>query len=154
MNFRLLANCLLALGVFGQCSNPVTRKEWRQLSDQEQSAYIDAVKQIKARPEGPQSNPSQWNFDQFAKVHYDYQADNHSKAPFLPWHRIFIQRYEDALKSINQHIVLPYWDWTVDSQNPASSDIFKAFGLNGNPAKDNCMTTGVAANWTVTGINH
>ena len=50
--------------VQGACTNPKLRKEWRQLSGQEQQNFLSAVKALKARSPGPDTQFSQWNFDQ------------------------------------------------------------------------------------------
>ena len=37
----------------------------------------------------------------------------HSTGFFLPWHRLFVQTFEDELKSkCGYDGVQPYWDWT------------------------------------------
>ena len=37
----------------------------------------------------------------------------HQTGFFLPWHRLFVQTFEDALKTKCGYIgVQPYWDWT------------------------------------------
>lgn len=37
----------------------------------------------------------------------------HNAGFFLPWHRLFVQTFEDALRSkCGYHGVQPYWDWT------------------------------------------
>jgi Common central domain of tyrosinase/von Willebrand factor type A domain len=43
----------------------------------------------------------------------------HHGPAFLPWHRHFLFRFEQALRSVEARATLPYWDWTRtdDSQN-------------------------------------
>jgi len=37
----------------------------------------------------------------------------HGTGFFLPWHRIYVQAFEDALRSKCGYTgVQPYWDWT------------------------------------------
>ena len=62
-----------------------------------------------------------------------------------------IDNFEKALRTIDPSVSLPYWDWTLDSQRPASSEIFKNeyFGGDGDPVS-HCVNTGVAAGWTTT----
>ncbi|KAI8922673.1 hypothetical protein BC831DRAFT_514895 [Entophlyctis helioformis] len=126
-----------------QCANPTTRSEWRQLSASQQQAYIRAVDRLKARPKGPEGNPAQWNLDQFAQSHMDNTGAAHNNDAFFPWHRRFIDWYERALRSIDPSISQPYWDWTLDSQNPLASSLMTpgAFGGNGR-ANDNCVADG------------
>jgi hypothetical protein len=139
---------LLIAAVVSQCSNPLVRREWRQLSSDEKSRFLAAVQQLHDRPPGS-SEPSTWNYAQFAQIHWDYQQPNHDRPLFFPWHRDYIYHYERALRTIDSTISLPYWDWTLDSQNPAASDILSPsnFGSNGQPGT-NCVRTGVAAGWS------
>jgi tyrosinase len=149
ISFPMFTNRILLLItlVLGQCPNPIVRREWRQLSADEKRRFLSAVQALHDRPAGG-SDPSTWNYAQFAQVHWDFQQANHDRPPFFPWHRDYIHHYEQALRSIDSAVTLPYWDWTLDSQNPAGSDLLTAqnFGLNGSPGT-NCMQTGVAAGW-------
>jgi hypothetical protein len=92
---------------------------------------------------------SQWNYDQFASTHWDYQQYAHSIAAFLPWHRHFIWGFEQALKSIDSSVALPFWDWSLDSQRVASADIVQPqyFGTTGSTS--GCVVNGIAAGWNV-----
>ncbi|KAI8901865.1 hypothetical protein BC833DRAFT_575829 [Globomyces pollinis-pini] len=148
MNILIVAS-LLALQVLGQCTQPAVRREWRQLSPSEQSDYLDAVRLLKNRRPGGQ-DASTWNYDQFADCHNAYSPANHGTPMFFPWHRQFLNNYEKALQSVKPNLVVPYWDWTLDSQNPGGSVLFSpnAFGRNGNPSQGGCVTEGVAAGWT------
>jgi len=40
----------------------------------------------------------------------------HSTQRFLPWHRIYLLKFEQALQSIHPDVTLPYWDWTQASE--------------------------------------
>jgi hypothetical protein len=106
-----------------------------------------AITALKERPRGG-ANPASWNYEQFAQAHWDYQQPNHDRPPFFLWHREYVYQYEQALRSIDPSVSLPYWDWTVASQNPGAAELFlpRYFGGNGDPAT-NCVTTGVAAGW-------
>jgi tyrosinase len=33
---------------------------------------------------------------------------------FLPWHRAYLYRFEQALKDRNENVALPWWDWSSD----------------------------------------
>jgi tyrosinase len=57
----------------------------------------------------------------------------HGNINFLVWHRQFIIDYEAALRSINPSIVMPYWDWGLDSQAPSNSQVIRDFGGLGMP---------------------
>lgn len=36
----------------------------------------------------------------------------HGSPLFLPWHRVYIRAFEQALQSIDSSVSLPFWDWT------------------------------------------
>ncbi|BAZ31278.1 tyrosinase [Cylindrospermum sp. NIES-4074] len=36
----------------------------------------------------------------------------HGGSAYLPWHREFILRFEQALQTVNPNVTLPYWDWS------------------------------------------
>jgi tyrosinase len=58
----------------------------------------------------------------------------HGVAAFLPWHRYFVQVYEDALHECGYTGTAMYWDWVADSSNPTQSavwDPITGFGGNG-----------------------
>ncbi|KAI8899982.1 hypothetical protein BC833DRAFT_563666 [Globomyces pollinis-pini] len=145
-----LALLFLAAESFAACSNPKLRREWNQLSGGEKQTYLATLQTMKSNPPG--SNPNNWNFNQFAEVHWQYQADNHGRPAFFPWHRAFLVHFENSLRAINPSVTLPYWDWSLNSQNPGASDLFSPnnFGGDGDPNNGNCVVDGVAANWVAT----
>jgi tyrosinase len=42
-----------------------------------------------------------------AQTHYQ-----HGTQRFLPWHRVYLLIFEQALQSIHPDVSIPYWDWT------------------------------------------
>jgi tyrosinase len=46
-----------------------------------------------------------------AQVHYQ-----HGTQRFLPWHRVFLLIFEQALRSVHPDVSIPYWDWTQASE--------------------------------------
>ncbi|KAL2915643.1 hypothetical protein HK105_204828 [Polyrhizophydium stewartii] len=151
---QLAASLVLAVlavsQVAAQCANPAVRREFRELSEADRQAYVSAVRALKARPKGPDNDLSQWNLDQFARLHWDRSPLAHGVPAFLPWHRYFVQNYENALRSVtgNSALTVPYWDWTLDSQNPTASEIMQYFGGTGR-SSDHCVDSGVAKDWSV-----
>jgi Common central domain of tyrosinase len=148
-----MLSLLLIAAVYTQsCTSPSTRPAWRTTMESQRQAYFAAIKALKTRPAGDFSGDmAHWNYDQFVKCHWDNVKVAHSVPAFLPWHRVFTNGYEKALQSIDPSINLPYWDWTLDSQNPTKADIFTSSYIGGTgTGSDNCVTDGVAANWQVT----
>ncbi|KAK9722824.1 hypothetical protein K7432_002363 [Basidiobolus ranarum] len=121
---------------FAQCSTTIVRKEIRQITNSERTAFINAVNAIK----------KSGRYDELVSIHLNYVPYAHSTPAFFPWHRNFIKTFELALQKVNPKVTLPYWDWTLDSQAPEKSPIWTWFGGNGRK-KDGCLITGPFANW-------
>ncbi|MCM2424236.1 tyrosinase family protein [Streptomyces sp. RKAG293] len=122
----------------------VTRPEIRQLSDGQRTRFFNAVKTLK------NNNAVNNQYNQFVAVHYNNQTAGHGVPAFLPWHREYLRLFEAALQKIDPTVVLPYWDWSRDSQAPERSVIFSSAYFGGNGAGSNrCVTSGAFAGWQV-----
>ncbi|KAJ3319313.1 hypothetical protein HDV06_006421 [Boothiomyces sp. JEL0866] len=138
------------------CSPGPIRKEWRELSSSQQTAFIAAVNKLNQRKDNTDddsTDPKTWSYAHFAIVHARYQLPNHNQGktespPFFPWHRIFLHYYEMALQSIDPSITLPYWDFSQDSQKPLASAVFaqNAFGGVYQP-NTGCIIGGSFSGW-------
>jgi tyrosinase len=42
----------------------------------------------------------------------------HGKPAFLPWHRAYLLRFEQALRDTGYDVMLPWWDWTRTRKIP------------------------------------
>src|SRR5687768_13697974 len=95
----------------GRPTSMRVRKNYRSLSPTERQEFIEALEQVKANG----------IVGQYASVHASHFGHSiHRSSHFLPWHREFIRRFEDALRAFRPEVMLPYWDSTVD-RSPASS---------------------------------
>jgi tyrosinase len=43
----------------------------------------------------------------------------HGWERFLPWHRIYLYEFEQALQDRHPSVTIPYWDWTMPQYRPA-----------------------------------
>ncbi|MEU4746694.1 tyrosinase family protein [Actinosynnema sp. NPDC023658] len=111
-----------------------TRKSVAALTATERSNLVGALKALKAQSTGR-------NYDWFVRTHMNYfsTVDGHDYAhhspSFLPWHRVYLQELENALKVFNPAVDLPYWDWTTNrstSGPPFTSDFMGGNGSGGN----------------------
>jgi tyrosinase len=49
-------------------------------------------------------------------IHGDASHQMHGTLRFLPWHRIYLLIFEQALRSIHPDVSIPYWDWTQPTE--------------------------------------
>ncbi|KAF2664657.1 Di-copper centre-containing protein [Microthyrium microscopicum] len=138
------------------CKNPRIRKEWRKLTDQERTNYLDAVECLyKAPAKGADLFPAaQTRHDDYSALHINRttapdgltNSTNrglvgpgiHFNGVFLPWHRYLIWNFENTLRDeCGYNGTQPYWDWSKDTPEYNSSfeksPVFfdDAFGGNG-----------------------
>ena len=75
--------------------------------------YIRAVLQASTDPKYKQ------DYDKLITLHKSaFQSGIHERDQFLPWHRWFVLQYENILRRISCHITVPFWDWSMVSENP------------------------------------
>jgi tyrosinase len=132
-----------------RCSSPVTRKSWNDATDAEKLAYLDAAVCLTKQP-SKLGHAGTSLHDDFAWAHNKLSREIHGVASFLPWHRLFVQTYENALQSecgYTGHAM--YWDWVRDSHAPAAATVWDpvtGFGGNGTSPDDSpnsyCVTDG------------
>ncbi|MGG0811571.1 tyrosinase family protein [Paenibacillus alvei] len=87
------------------------RKNQACLTDEEKTAFVDAVQALK-------SNGTYKPYIDVHRIHFSHPI--HQSAMFLPWHREFLHRFELELQNINPDVSIPYWDWTVDNSITSS----------------------------------
>jgi tyrosinase len=77
------------------------RKDQAVLTDTEKSRYICAFNMIN----------NDGTLGQLVDIHGQMHMQ-HSNSRLLPWHRIFLYLYEEALHNYHPDVCIPYWDWT------------------------------------------
>lgn len=92
---------------------PRVRKSHIDLNDNEWNAFINALKELR-------KSTKKINYDSLAAIHSHnrHQGQAHERYTFLPWHREYLFVFEEALRSIDPIITLPYWDWTANPELP------------------------------------
>lgn len=82
------------------------RREIRSLSASELEKLRNAFRELQNKS----------GADGYQKIAGNHgEPDNYchnDETIFLPWHRAYIQRFEDALRTIDSSVTLPFWDWT------------------------------------------
>lgn len=60
------------------------------------------------------------SYNSIAFVHQNHCQ--HGWERFLPWHRIYMYEFEQALQDVCPEVTLPYWDWTMPQYAPATPE--------------------------------
>lgn len=94
----------------------ITRKNANNLTVAEQNAYKNTIAQLLTNPMNL--------YGKLVAIHGNMGHDMHGmdatgEQRFLPWHRIYLFRFEKLLRTINPQAFIPYWDWTTDNKVPA-----------------------------------
>lgn len=85
---------------------------------------------------------AQGNYSRIVGIHADMDHRMHSmNGPvgtqrFLPWHRIYLLKFEAELRVVDSSLYIPYWDWAADRAVPDWVADFLPQGttdLNGQP---------------------
>jgi hypothetical protein len=80
-------------------------------ADPEAIAFRAAIKALKdLKPTDTR------NYINQAQVHAEYCY--HNSVALLPWHRIYLYRFELLLQDFVPGVTLPYWDWVKDREIP------------------------------------
>ncbi|MBJ7515951.1 MAG: tyrosinase family protein [Stenotrophomonas sp.] len=88
------------------------------LDDPDLVAFRSFVEEMRGRD---QSNAPSWI--KFADIHgnsNDFNHCQHGNWYFLPWHRAYLDMYEQAVIELTGHtgFALPYWDWSTQRAYP------------------------------------
>jgi tyrosinase len=96
----------------------INRKNAGVLTKQEQDNFLNAINQLNA---GSPPTP----YAEFVAIHADMRHRMHIQSAgavgrqrFLPWHRDFLLKFEQALQTITPTVFVPYWNWSVDQKIP------------------------------------
>ncbi|PYP85173.1 MAG: tyrosinase [Candidatus Angelobacter sp. Gp1-AA117] len=60
------------------------------------------------------------NYNNLALIHQNHCQ--HGWERFLPWHRIYLYEFEQALQDRCPDVTMPYWDWTMPQYRPSHPD--------------------------------
>ncbi|KAL7749189.1 hypothetical protein RI367_005340 [Sorochytrium milnesiophthora] len=147
----LAAVCLLSAvySANAQCdaSNTRIRKEVRDLSPDEWNRYANAVQQLDQTPSKRPQYTSISAFEERSGVHVDNWFTPHGDIRFLPWHRLYLTDYENALREIDPTVTIPYWGWDEDSDNPEGSPVMTAAAY-GSSVPNQCIPDGPFQSFT------
>lgn len=61
------------------------------------------------------------NYNNMAQIHQNHCQ--HGWERFLPWHRVYMYEFEQALQDHCPEVTLPYWDWTMAPYRPECPEL-------------------------------
>ncbi|KAL7748246.1 hypothetical protein RI367_006432 [Sorochytrium milnesiophthora] len=117
------------------------RKEVRDLTPQEWSTFVAAVKNLQRRPANIPHYKGLTLYEQYSAIHVDNNSIKHNTPEFLPWHNQYLRQLENDLRVYNPSISLPYWSWDLDANAPEASSILTASYYGSSKAWD-CIPNG------------
>lgn len=132
------------------------RPNVKDMTAAEKAEFVAAVRKLQTTP-NPGDPTITW-YEQFVEWHRlafscalarGPVGAAHNSPLFLPWHREFLARFENALQqSVNDpNLRLPYWDWTdAESTKAVFSD--DMVGPDGDPTQGYAVTSGPFAKGT------
>ena len=77
------------------------RKDQAALTENEKSRYLCAFNMVN----------NDGTLGQLVDIHIQMHMQ-HTNARLLPWHRVFLHLFEEALHNYHPDVCVPYWDWT------------------------------------------
>lgn len=69
-------------------------------------------------------DPQEISFWDLARIHTDYCA--HHQVKFLIWHRVYIHMFEEAMRTVDASVSLPYYDPKESGDDEFLPDFFKS----------------------------
>jgi tyrosinase len=126
------------------------RVDVKNLTDSQRAAFVGALRKLQTTPYPGDASIS-W-YGQFIREHIQAFSCDVARGPvgavhnsplFLPWHREYLIRLENAMQQVSgdTSIRIPYWDWTDPASTAAvfSPDFM---GGDGDPTQDYAVTDG------------
>lgn len=103
------------------CNGRRDRLEIRDMNPEQRRQWRDAITALRA--DRDENGDSEW--DRLVQLHIDFNDEAHDGSYFLPWHRLFLLRLENALRKYQPDLAFPYWDWAQDAADAAMSPVWK-----------------------------
>ncbi|KAK7946158.1 tyrosinase [Apiospora aurea] len=139
------------------CTTPSVRVEWRDMSEQDRSGFVKAVRKLMDLPASGafEAAGAKSRYDDLVSVHYQMTPTIHGVAQFLLWHRYYLHLFEDLLRSEGGLTgPLPWWDETRDAGHFSKAPMFTSDYLGSAPLANNgqgfCIEDGAFAGKVLT----
>lgn len=121
--------------VVGTAPAPIVRKSAATLTAAEQKVFKSAI--TKAIADG--------TYARLVAIHADMTHDMHTMSGmhgsagtmrFLPWHRVFLVKFEQSMRAFEPDFFLPHWRWMGQKDIPTWLKSFKPGGVKRDPGGD------------------
>ena len=131
------------------------RKDVKDLTAAEKTAFVNAVHAVKAKPSVLHpTDPNLSRYDDYPEIHMNAMMASigwtHNRPSFFPWHRVLLLEFENDLQAIDPSVTIPYWNWPNPASNPFTADFL---GTNGSGANgqvtDGHFRRGAPDNWVL-----
>lgn len=125
------------------CTSIRVRREVTSLTSEEFERFASAVRRLNAG-----DHPTA--FDTFTLIYMNNSRWVQGSDAFFPWNRLFLWTFEEALRTVDPGVTIPYWDWSM-TNTPEKSPVFGQdfCGGNGDPKYNMSVTSGMFAAWQV-----
>jgi hypothetical protein len=130
----------------GNCG-PSIRRAWHDTSCEDRTAYLNAVELLYKLPSTNSLGIP--NYFVFVRIHAGMNANyahGANDGPFLPWHRWYLWKFEEALQIVSGSCVtVPYWDWSKDKGKEMQSSLLQpeSFGSSIGIDSNGCVIEGL-----------
>lgn len=91
-------------------------------------------------------------YDKYVQIHKYSCNLGHFGPAFLPWHRVFLYKFEQELQSVDFDVTIPYWDSTKENLDANDNTLLwrpEFFGRNGESTLNWRGVDGQMKQWTV-----
>lgn len=129
------------------CANPFRRIEWRNMSDEDKTSFVNAISCLMDAPTQGLAPPATNRYEELVWVHQQMAPGIHSAGIFLPWHRYYLWTFSRMLREECAYTApFPWWNEIQDSGNFAASGLFTDAWFGALPPVNNgqgtCITNG------------
>jgi hypothetical protein len=139
---KLAGLLAMVTSAFAACTNPVQRRAWHTLSNDEKLEYINAELCLMSTPAKLGLPGAKTRFDELQAIHQLQAYATHFVGGFLPFHRVMMYAHEQALRTeCDYSAYQPYWAEELDAGKFASSVLLDpTYGFGGDGSGANRMS--------------
>ncbi|KAK3107006.1 hypothetical protein FSP39_004789 [Pinctada imbricata] len=124
---------------------PRIRKEYRSLTTEEREKFHTALNQLKS-----DTSVSPNAYDVIARFHnFGVARAAHGGSAFLPWHRVYLFILENALRTKQPDVTIPYWDFLLDGNLESGESVMWTKDFMGSTDDRGMVQDGPVKDWDI-----